>query len=104
MMHVRIFNIKRTKTNKYLNESVHHSYGIQKWLVLKGYCLFKGTRWKVDAMKYEELLKSFCLHDNPEFRFSSVISIRTLETYVQNRFVKFCNYVIKLHTHDPLKL
>jgi len=81
-----------------MRQDQHNSYGIQQWLTSKGYCVFKGSRYKIDREKYLELLKNFCLEDNPLFDFSKAKHISNFESYVQNRFTKFCNYVIRIQS------
>lgn len=83
----------KNRTTRYHSKEHHRSYGIQSWLCGKGFILAKGAKYRVDKDLYKELLKEFCLYDNPEFDFSKVKNMISYEKYVENRFHKFCTFV-----------
>ncbi len=89
-------NIKKTRTTKFTPQNQHNSFGIQNWLVKKGYILSAETPNKVDDSKYKELLKEFCL-SNEKFDTSKVKGFHSYEAYTQDVFGKFCSFCNKKH-------
>lgn len=85
----------KKRSSRYNKPKFHAAYGIQNWLCAKGYCLSGNVKYVVDKEQYKELLKAFCLHDNPQFDFSKVKKLETYESYVNNRFQKFCVFATK---------
>lgn len=85
-----IENLKN-KTTKFDSQIRHNSYGIQKYLLSKGFIVSKSTKNKVDENKYKELIKNFCLSIEG-FDNSKVKSIRSYESYIQNNFGIFTKY------------
>lgn len=64
-------------------DRVHAAYGIQNFLLSKGWIASKETKHKVDKELYEALIKEYC---GPR--------TKNHEDYIQNNFlsfVKFCN-------------
>jgi hypothetical protein len=71
----------------------HRSYGIQNWLLSKGFCA--SSKFKIDEYLYTELLQDFILYDNPNFDFNKPINMDKYEKYIQDRWVNFCNFCVK---------
>lgn len=88
---------KNTKvaSTRHHTQDYHNSYGIQNWLCRKGFCLAPGAKYKVDESQYQELLRAFVIHVNPEFDFSRAKGIKTLERIVQQRFPAFCSFAVR---------
>ena len=54
--------MKNTKFNRftqYHSDVTHASFGIQNWLVKKGYVISSEDEYKVDKLKYKALLKAY---------------------------------------------
>lgn len=67
------------------------AYGIQKWLLSKGYIHGK-SEFQVDREKYWALLKEFC-EKQEGFDPKLIKELETYESYVDKRFSKFCSFV-----------
>lgn len=98
-MGTKSYVVNTGKVTSKFNSEVHHKrYGIQKWLCSKKFILSSNkanSKYTVDGDKYRELLKEFALHVKPDYDFSkSKDLVRGLESFVQNRFTKFCSFCI----------
>lgn len=87
--------VSTKKRTTQLNHPKHHrAFGIQKWLLSKGYCT--GTKkYTVDDTKYIALLEEFCEANGfikPEKKKGRVL---IMESFTSNRFDKFCQFATK---------
>ena len=87
-----IYNTKRTKTTKYDKSFKHKSFGIQKWLCSKGFCLKENHKHIVDSVEYWKLLKEFYKYLTGNDKYQQGI---VPERFVQANFNKFCSFCIK---------
>ena len=86
-----IYNTKRTKTTKYDKSFKHKSFGIQKWLCSKGFCLKENHKHIVDKEEYKQLLREFYTFITGLDKFKNVEP----EEFVQANFNKFCSFCVK---------
>lgn len=86
-----IYNTKRTKTTKYDKSFKHKSFGIQKWLCSKGYCLKENHKHIVDKEEYKTLLKDFVIFVTKLENCKGIDP----EQFVNDNFNKFCSFCVK---------
>lgn len=86
-----IINVKNSKGLS-LSRKQNIAFGIQKWLLSKGFCKGK-VEHQVASVDYEFLLKGFC-KEQKGFDESRVKGFETYENFVNNRFQDFTQYCI----------
>ena len=73
----------------YMEQKVHNSYGIQKWLLSKGFCLENPSDKYIQMKAYKEVLTLFCVNNGKDFP-----NLKTKESYIQENFTAFCQFCI----------
>lgn len=82
-------NITR-RTTPFNSQSEHNAFGIQKWLVMKGFCVKRKTDTHVNDSMYSQTINAFCAENEKVFKCN-----KSKESFVQKNFTDFCNFCIK---------
>ena len=72
------------------NRKQNIAFGIQNWLMKKGYCKAKNET-QLSLFEYKELLDEFC-KTQEDFDPSKVKNLESIEKFIDKRFQKFCTF------------
>lgn len=80
------------------------AFGIQKWLVSKGFCFNSKAPSKVLKQDYVMLMKDYFLHIRPNHNIKDQIGMIGVEKLVQKDFKSFCSFCIRYFEKDMTRL